>query len=89
VDVAVCHLPSRTEANVGKTDTGVDEENGKTGQGEEPIEDHASALCQIDERQATEQQLQDDHVDGATLLVDLSQEFGGHACDLWLASYDG
>jgi hypothetical protein len=71
---------------VGKTDTTVDEENGKTGQGEKPIENYAAVLCQVDERQATEQQLQDDHVDGATLLVDLSQEFGGHACNLWLAS---
>jgi hypothetical protein len=71
---------------VGEADTGVDEENGKTGQGEEPVEDHTSALCQVDESQATEQQLQDDHVDGAAFLVDLSQELGSHACDLWLAS---
>lgn len=65
---------------MGKADTTVDEENGKTRQRQEPSEDFATALCQVDEREAAEQELQDDNVDGATLLVNLGQELGSHAC---------
>lgn len=67
---------------MGETDAAVDEKNGETGEGEEPVEDHAAALSQVDESQAAEQELHDDHVDGATLLVDLGKELGCHACIL-------
>lgn len=65
---------------MGKTNTTVDEENGKTGQREEPVENLATALRQVDECEASKQELQDNDVDGATLLVDLGQELRSHAC---------
>jgi hypothetical protein len=73
-------LPSHAEADVGKADTAVDEENGKTRQGEKPVEDHIAVLSQVDECEAAEQELHDNDIDGATLLVDLGQELGCHAC---------
>lgn len=65
---------------MGETDTAVDEENGKTGQRQEPVENIATILCQVDECEAAEQKLHDDHIDGAALLVDLGEELGCHAC---------
>jgi hypothetical protein len=67
---------------VGKTDTTVDEENGKTRKREKPVENLTTALGQVDECEAAEQELQDDHVDGAALLVDLGEELGCHACNV-------
>lgn len=65
---------------MGDSDTTVDEDDGETGQGEEPVEDVTTVVCQIDECQAAEEELDDDHGDGATLLVDLGHELGCHAC---------
>ena len=80
VESSTRDLPSHAEADVGKTNTAVDEENGKTGKGEKPVENHVTVLSQVDECEAAEQELHDNDVDGATLLVDLGQEFGSHAC---------
>lgn len=72
------YLPGHAEADVGKTHATVDEKNGKTGQREKPVEDHAAVFGQVDECKATKQQLHDHHIDGATLLVNLGQELGCH-----------
>jgi len=74
------NLPCHTEADVGKTDTAVNEENGKTRQRKEPVEDLVTVVGQVDECEAAEEKLHNDYVDGATLLVNLGEELGGHAC---------
>lgn len=66
---------------MGKTDTAVDEENGKTGQGEEPVENVSATWCQVDECKTSEEQLDDNDVDGTALLVDVRHEFRCHAYD--------
>ena len=77
----VCgNLPRRTETNVSDSDSAVDEDDGETRQGKEPVEDVTAVVCQVDECQATEEELDDDHPDGTTLLVDLGHELGCHAC---------
>jgi hypothetical protein len=65
---------------MGKANTAVDEENGETRQGKEPVEDISTVFGQVDECKTSEEQLEDDDVDGATLLVDICEEFGSHAC---------
>lgn len=74
------NLPRRTETDVSKADSAVDEDDGKTRQGQEPVEDVAAVVCQVDECQAAEEELNDDHGDRAALLVDLGHELGCHAC---------
>jgi hypothetical protein len=64
---------------VSKTDSTVDEDDGKTRQGQKPVEDRAAVVSQVDEGQAAEKKLQNDHGNRATLLVDLGQELGCHA----------
>lgn len=76
--VAVC-FPGQAEADVGEANAAVDEEDGETGQRQEPVEDGVAVVCQVDECKATEQELHDDHVDGAALAVNLSEELGCHA----------
>ena len=66
---------------MGETDTAVDEENRKTGQGEEPVEDVSTTWCQVDECKTSEEQLNDNDVDGTSLLVDVRHELRSHAYD--------
>jgi hypothetical protein len=77
---SVWGLPSHAEADVGKTDTTVNEQNRKTGKREKPVEDVATILSQIHKGEAAEQKLQDDHIDGTALFVDLGEEVGCHTC---------
>jgi hypothetical protein len=46
---------------VGDSDSTVDEDDGETRQGKEPVEDITTVVCQVDECQATEEELNDDH----------------------------
>jgi len=73
-------LPGHAEADVGEADTTVDEENGKTRQRQKPAENITTVFSQVDECEAAKQELHDNNVDGAALLVDLGEELGSHAC---------
>ncbi len=57
----------------------VDEENGKTRQGEEPVENISAVRRQVDESQASEEELKNDRGDGTALLVNVGQKLGTHA----------
>ena len=73
-----CHLPSHSESNVSNTDTAVDEQDGETGKGEEPVENSTTIRSQIDESKATEQELDDNNGHRTTLLVDICEQFRSH-----------
>jgi hypothetical protein len=54
------NLPCCTETNVSDSDAAVDEDDSETRQGEEPVEDVTAVVCQVDESQAAEEELDDD-----------------------------
>jgi hypothetical protein len=62
-----------------ESNTAVDEEDGKTGQRQEPREDISTALCQVHKSQASKKKLQKDDTERATLLVNIREELGTHA----------
>lgn len=63
-----------------QSDTAVDEEDGKTRQGKEPVENRPAIRCQVDECQASEEKLDNDHPEGTALLVNVGQKLGTHTC---------
>lgn len=71
-------LPGHAEANVSDTDATVNEQDRKARQRQKPSENGSTIVCQVDEGQAAEQELQDDHGDGAAFLIDLGQKCGCH-----------
>jgi hypothetical protein len=77
---AVCCLPGRAEADMSQSDTAVDEEDGKTRQGQEPIEDHSAFGRQVDKCQAAEEKLENDDSHRTAFPVDVGQEIRSHAC---------
>lgn len=60
-------------------DTPIDKEGGETREGEEPGEDGASAGCQVNEGQASHEELEQCDSERTTLLVNVSHELGSHA----------
>lgn len=63
---------------MGQTDAAVDEQNRKTRQRQEPIKDISAIWCQVNERKTSEEELNDDDVDGTALLVNIGHELGSH-----------
>lgn len=74
-------LPCLTEADVGQTDGTVDEEVCNSGKGEQPVEEHlaTTTLGLVGKRQKTENKLQDNGRNGATLFVNVGEELWCHA----------
>ena len=62
-----------------KVDATPDEEVGKTSQGKQPGEKNGASRGKVDEGQETESKLQNDGGNGATLLVNVSEDLGSHA----------
>ena len=55
---------------MGETDAAVDEENRETRQCKEPVEDISTTISrQVDESETSEEQLKDNNVQRASLLV--------------------
>lgn len=73
-------LPGVAEANMSQRNTAINEEDGKTRQRQEPVENISTVWRQVDESEASEEELKDDHRNRATLSVNVSEQLGTHAC---------
>lgn len=71
-------LPGLAEADVGGADGAPGEQEGQTGEGEEPGEDGALTGGLTDEGEAAKSDLEQDTPDGTALTVDIGEELGGH-----------
>ena len=63
-----------------QSNTAIDKKNGKTRQCQEPIENIPAVRRQVDEGQASKEQLKEDNSKGASFLVNVSENLGTHAC---------
>jgi len=64
---------------MGKTNSAVNEENRKTGQRQEPVENGTTVVGQVDECETTKEKLKNNDIERTTLLVNVSQELRSHA----------
>jgi hypothetical protein len=64
---------------MGEANGPVDEEDGETGQRQEPREDDTTIFCQVDEGEETKEQLENNYADRSALLVNIGEELGAHA----------
>ena len=69
--------PGRAEADVGQADAAPSEEGGKTGKGEEPVEDGRAITGETNVGKGTEDEHGEDGEEGAVGAVDVVEDLGG------------